>query len=289
MAWVESNPGTVVPPSAGAAGTDLCPSEWTEDFDRAAMTTEVLIGRVTPSNIPTLPFTFPSTVPPAAGGLSLNGPQSEATVMYLSRTDSAGGDAWPWLQYINHNGTVRFADADDTTKSIGYGVTGTPAVFPAHVEVPVIWIDGQTAVPSGPVTVTLSPATEPVRLFFDAFGRDTYGRETFTRIDLIRTDPVASPIYEELADRILEVRGSNSVPRVDTVTLDARRGTGIRNMDLMSLARPDKPSRYLLRLQVGGRVVYSRMMFVTATRHSITRDEWTLQMTTDVAEWADQL
>lgn len=287
MAWIESAAGVVVPPSGvpGGAGGDICPSDWTEDFDRAAMTTEVIIGRATPTNIPDLHYTFPGTVPPAAGTMSLNGAQSEATVMYLSRTETGGGDVTAWLQYINEDGRIRFADADDTGVAIGYGVTGPPSTGPTHVTVPIVWVDGQTPVPSGAVTVTITPAVEPPRLFFDAFGRNTYGRETFTRTDLIRTDPMSDIRYEVLADRILEIRGSNSVPRVDTVTIDARHG-GIANMELMSTARPDKPSRYQMRLQVGGRVVYNRMMFVTAIRHSIERDEWTLQMTLDVAEWA---
>jgi hypothetical protein len=118
--------------------------------------------------------------------------------------------------------------------------------------------------------------------------RRTHCRLNFTRTDLINT---TTSLFETLADRILEVRGSNSVPRVESVTVDARTGRHfpLHNMTAMSAVRPEKPSRYKLRLQVGGRLIFDRMMFATSVRHTIERDEWSTVITFDVAEWAAQL
>ena len=57
----------------------------------------------------------------------------------------------------------------------------------------------------------------------------------------------------------------------------------------MSTADPGKPSRYLMRLAVDDRLIFDRMCFATAVRHVIARDEWTMRITLDIAEWAAQL
>ena len=110
----------------------------------------------------------------------------------------------------------------------------------------------------------------------------------FQVTDLINT---SKDLFETLADRILEVRGSNSVPRLETVTIDARTGKTwpTQNMTLMSTAAPEKPSRYLMRLEVDDRTIFDRMAFCVAVRHFISPEEWTMRITLDIAEWAGTL
>ena len=113
------------------------------------------------------------------------------------------------------------ATADDNNKTRGYRVTGTPVEQTNHFDIPINWISGTTAIDPGFVELTLQLVAEPPRIYQDTFGVNHYGRLTFQRTDLIRVEPIADPIYKTLADRILEIRGSNSVPRLESVTMDA--------------------------------------------------------------------
>lgn len=304
MAFVV-DPGTIVPGTPGSPGVpgSYCPQGWTEDFDRAQMSTQVLINHVAPSDIPTFRYDFPGSFadPPPAGQITLNAPQTDATVMRVAKSDAGGADQSVWLRYVHQNCTVTITavgrgTADDNNKSRGYRIVGAPTESASHLSWPVFWTAGTEAIVPGPVDLTLSITPEVPQLWLDSFGVDHYGRMTFNRTDLIRVDPLTvngapNPIYRTLADRILEIRGSNSVPRLESVTLDARTDHTfpMHNMNLMSSAAPEKPSRYLCRLQVEGRVIFERMMFTTAIRHAIARDEWTLVITMDLADWAAQL
>ena len=287
MAWFESTPGTVVPPTtSGGTPGDICPQGWDEDFDRSAMSTQVMIGRQAPTNMPALTYNFPGATPPTAGQVTLNAAQSAATVMQVSTTTSDSTDATIWLRYLNAQDTVRFVDADDTGVALGYRVTATPTEHAGYFSIPIVWQDGQTPVPAGVAALTFQLLAEPPTLYIDSLGKQLYGIETFQRTDLINT---SKALFETLADRILEVRGVNSVPRVEAVTIDARTGHGVANMALMSSAAPEKPSRYRLRLAVDERPIFDRMCFVSAVRHFVHRDEWTLRISLDIAEWAAQL
>jgi hypothetical protein len=287
--WVPTAPGVIV----GAGGTpgvpgSVCPQGWTEDFDRAQMSTQVFMGRNPPEGVPVLRYDFPSSgsVPPAAGSISMNGTQTGATRLYAS-SSAAGVDAGVWLAYLHGTCTVTIASLGTDTKSRTYGVTGDVVEHAGYYEVPIFWTGGTDAIPNGAVDVTLSIATEPPLLYEDAYGVGHYGRMPFQRTDLVSTD---RDLFGTLADRILEIRGSNSVPRLESVTIDARTGHGFptHNMNLMSLASPEKPSRYLCRLKVEDRLIFDRMCFATNVRHFISRDEWTLRITLDIAEWAAQ-
>ncbi len=291
MTWIESSPGQIYPGGSASPARpgSYCPQAWTEDFDRAAMSTEVLIGRSAPTDIPVLRYVFPSdtgAVPPPAGEFSLDNNQQDATTMYVSRTDDLGVDASIWINYLHNGGSLNYQTLADTKEQRGYRVTGDPTEYPAYFAIPIFWTQGTTAVPHGPVDVTLNLGREVPQLWQDAYGVAHYGRMTFNRTDLINTDRL---LFETLADRILEIRGSNSVPRLETVTLDARTGESGLNMGLMSLAAPEKPSRYLMSLDVNGRRIFQRMCFATSVRHHIVDDEWTLQIGLDIAEYAAQL
>jgi hypothetical protein len=303
VTFYSRDPDNIVPggSSLPARPGDVCPSSWTEDFDRSQMSTEVLIGRTLPSNIPDIVYTYAAAIPPGGGGLALNGAnQLVATVLYLSRTNSTGGSVSAWLRYIGPDTKIRITGSGVTGQnpdtlddiigqvSLTYSVTAATTFHTSYVSIPVAWTDGETPMLHGKTTIQITLGQELPDLYYDAYGRAHYGRETFTRTDLISA---TRSLFLTLADRILEVRGSNSVPRVDSVTVDARQGRDfpMLNMELMSLARPELPSRTQLRLQVNGRIVYNRHMFVTSVRHSIERDEWTATLTFDVAEWAAQL
>jgi hypothetical protein len=291
MAWIETSPGQIYTGGSTSAGRpgSYCPASWTEDFDRGQMSTQVMIGRGLPSDIPVLRYVFPADtgpVPPPTGELNLNGSQTAATRLYVSRTDDLGTDAMIWLNYLHNGCSLTYQTLGTGKESRGYQVTGDVAEYPSYFEIPIFWTQGTTAVPHGPVDLTLRLTRETPQLWQDAYGVSHYGRMVFNRTDLINT---STDMFVTLADRILEIRGSNSVPRLETVTLDARTGAPGHNMNLMSSAAPEKPSRYMCCLIVDGRHIFQRMCFANAVRHHITLDEWTLQITLDIAEWAAQL
>lgn len=288
--FTPSDPDAVIPstPASPLRPGDACPQTWDESADRSQMTTQVMIARQSPSNIPPLTYNFPGANPPNPGEVVLNAAQSEATVIRVHKTMNTGADSTIWLRYLHTNDRVRFADADDTGVAVGYVLTGEPAEAATFFDLPVVWQDGQNPVPAGVTALTLSLLPQPPHLFYDAFGVPLYGVETLSRTDLINT---SEDLLPTLADRILEVRGSNSIPRVEAVTLDARTG-GFNQptvMHLMSTAAPERPSRYRMRLQVNERPIYDRVCFVNSVRHFVSRDEWTVRLALDVAEWAAQL
>lgn len=289
--WYATCPENIVaevPVAVGATSGCVCPSEFVEGFDRGRMlSTDVYIGRTAPSKIPPLLYSFPGDVPAGPGTMSLNtfggGFQDTATIMYVSRTQQGGADVTPWLRFINNHATVTFATANNRKTSRGYGVTATPIERSGWFEIPITWTDGTEPVPDGLVEFTFNPWEEvPIRRL-DDFGIAHYGLEPFQRVDLINS---TTDLFETFADRILQIRGSASVPRVESVTIDARRGEGLRNAQLMSQCQPGKPSRYKIRLNIDGRFIYDRMCFATKVQHHIAEDQWTTDITLDVAEWA---
>ena len=295
MPW-EGPPGSIVyPGGAGTAGT-ICPAGWDEDFDRSQMSTQVMIARQAPAEVPDFTYTLSPAggAPPATGAIVTYPNQEAATRLYVSKTAAGGVNAAIWLAYLNRHSSVTFVSAadEDADPPIhetrrGYELTADVIEHGAYYELPVFWTSGTEHVPTdGPVTFTLTIGQEVPQLWQDIYGVNHYGRMTFNRTDLINTD---RDLFEKLADRILEVRGSNSVPRLEAVTLDARTGDPMSTMRLMSSAAPEKPSRYRMHLEVGTREVYDRMCFATAVRHFIAPNEWTLRITLDIAEWAAQL
>jgi hypothetical protein len=298
MAW-EGPPGSIVYPEPGVAGS-ICPAGWDEDFDRSAMSTQVMIARQSPAEVPELIYYLATTPsdPPPDGFIVTDPNQEAATRLLITKQVAGGGDGGRWLNFLNHHSTVSYrSGADDSTDpptpetSRTYKLTGDAIEHTNHYELPVTWTGGTAHVPTGGlVTLSLSIGTEVPKLYFDPYGVDHYGRMTFNRTDLIN---MRRDLFAKIADRILEVRGSNSVPRLEAVTLDARTGKTAADqfacMSLMSSAAPEKPSRFRMFLHVGARTIYDRMSFVTGVRHVISADEWSLRITTDVATWAAQL
>lgn len=288
--WHESSPGQIHPGTPGSGGTpgSYCPSSWEENFDRSEMSTQVMINNQTPSDVPVLRFVFVAgTGAPGAGEMTLNGSQTGASLAYFSVRDDLGVDATVWLRYLHHGCTIRIDTLASTKESRGYAVTAeNPTVYTNYVAVSITWTEGTDDVPHGPVDVTLSIVARVPELWQDSYGVNHYGRITFQRTDLVN---VNRDLYGTLANRILQIRGSNSVPRLASVTLDARQGPPGHTMSLMSRADPTRPSRYRCCLQVGARTVYNQMCFASSVRHTITRSEWTLRIGLDVALWAGAL
>ena len=126
------------------------------------------------------------------------------------------------------------------------------------------------------VLVGRSPETAVVR--DDVEGQVLYGIEPFERTDLLTQSDAR---LNDLAERILETRGSTTAPRVRSVSLDAR--TSDDALDLLSTVDVYRPSRYRCRLAYPDRLVFDDEYFATGVHHSITRDAWTLELNLDLA------
>jgi hypothetical protein len=110
-----------------------------------------------------------------------------------------------------------------------------------------------------------------------------YGVETAPeRLDLQTADPWQ---LDTLATRLLETRGVSTMPRVQSLTLDAGRDEA--TMQAMLSADPQLPSRWRLLVERAGRPLLDRMLLVTAVDHSWDPHGWTCSITLDDAEpWA---
>jgi hypothetical protein len=108
------------------------------------------------------------------------------------------------------------------------------------------------------------------------------GPEPFERGDL---ETYATGDLQRLADRMVETRGLDTMPRVESVTFDAGNDPGDgRTVELMATARTETPTRLRCRLATGGRTVFDRDMFVTGAAHTINeRGRWGCRLTLDVA------
>jgi hypothetical protein len=109
------------------------------------------------------------------------------------------------------------------------------------------------------------------------------GPEPFERSDLLTADDADLAV---MAERYVTTRGLDTMPRVESVTLDAASDPGDgRVVELMATARPEVPTRIRCRLQArDGRTVFDREMFVTGVAHDIgPTGRWTCTLTLDVA------
>jgi hypothetical protein len=276
---------------AGGELPDICPVAWEMDFDRAQLTTQVEIGRETPS-IPPQTYTLSAgTGAPAFGEVTLSSAdQQGATRFRISTSPPSGGDIGTFLTYVKQGGTIRINDANDTgNKYRAYLVTGEASVTGGYYDFPVMWTDGETAVPNGGITVMLNISAERPTFVPDQAAINAFGIETFSRTDLLNSSTV---VFQTLAQRWIAIRGITSMPRVESVMLNAATGGNDqrRVMEIMATAAPEEPSRYRCRLKThSGRQVFDRIMFATEVRHFLSRDEWTTRIGLDAAEWAERL
>lgn len=108
------------------------------------------------------------------------------------------------------------------------------------------------------------------------------GPEPFDRTDLITFD---DGTLTTLANRALQTRGVDTMPRVTAVTLDAARDPGDGSyVELMATARPETPTRLRCRLRDNDRDVFDGELFVTSVDHTITpTGRWFCRFGLDVA------
>ena len=172
MPWTASNPGAVVPPSTPGTvtGGDICPQDWDEDFDRSQMSTQVMIGRQLPSNIPRLLFTLVDTGPPDHGELFVSG--GPDYVLLVSKQQAVFPEHInSFLEFIKVDDTIRITHAGSTGQTLGWRVTATPIEHALYFEFPVFWTEGTLPFPEGDaVFFTRQLLPEPPLLYIDAVG-----------------------------------------------------------------------------------------------------------------------
>ena len=113
----------------------------------------------------------------------------------------------------------------------------------------------------------------------DDEGMALYGMESLERLDLLT---LSDADIVSLAARTLATRSHTTMPRVRSVSLDARMGP--RQLDVMTLADPFTPTHYRCRLvEQDGRLVFDDRYMTTALAHTITADVWQLEMNLDLA------
>lgn len=117
----------------------------------------------------------------------------------------------------------------------------------------------------------------------DLATRAAVGPEPFRRDDLETADDSTLGL---IADRAIDTRSLATMPRVEAVWLDAANDPGDgRTVELMATARPEVPTRLRCRLvELGGRTVFDRDMFVTTVDHTIDdAGRWQCRLGLDVA------
>lgn len=275
-----------VPGTPGVIG-DVCPAGWEVSFDRMDIATRVELNRELPEVPDELVFNFSAStaLPPASGEIRITTTdQTLPTQMYVHVTPAFGTNPTPYLRNLRNFDEVTISDRTDTqNQTRTYRVTGDAFLHSSGTYwiIPITWIDGEVGV-GGQVTLGLRLLPlEPV-VVDDPAGQSLYGIETFELTDLISID---DSLFADLAERALVTRGYTSMPRLESVTLDAKAARGdMTALEMMATCRPELPSRYLCRLRLeDGRVVFDRNMFAVSTRHFISHNEWTLLMGLDDA------
>ena len=118
---------------------------------------------------------------------------------------------------------------------------------------------------------------EPIVLDDDN-AQEIYGVET---IDLTDLETTLDTEMTQIGNRLLVTRGHTTAPRVAGVTLNG--ATSPDMVNLLATADPRTPSRFHCRHISGDRLVFSRLMFCTAVRHTITPDLWEARLSLDDA------
>jgi hypothetical protein len=283
------HPATI-PATPGVLG-DVCPAGWEISYDRQDLATQVELNRQLPEPVPRLRWNLDGSagVGAALGYVRMNNSdQTLVTVLSFSDTDADATNAEPFLRNMGVGTEIRLSDVGDTTNNTRtYESTGGPVLFPSPVRnyrIPVAWTDGATGI-GGLVELQASFIAPAAYVLDDPAGQSLYNVETFSMTDLIAVDGNRFPA---LAARALATRGYTAMPRLEAVLLDAKAARGDTfTMETMATCLPELPSRYLCRLRhEDGRMVFDRNMFAVGTRHFISRDDWSLRITLDDADWA---
>lgn len=200
---------------------------------------------------------------------------AQAADLLSQAADSAGGAVYGDVEgsvAYRAMGWERWSRLDPPDATIGN--VGPDDVCPQAWERPFARADMSNRII---LANTRAPDADRVQLD-DSSSWTLYGIETFERTDL-QTAEVE--VLEDLAERYLETRGPHTIPRVRTVTLDARNGDDV--VDVLTYASPYAPSRYRCRL-LTDRLVFDEMYLLTGVQHQVDPDGWTTQLQLDLAE-----
>jgi hypothetical protein len=200
----------------------------------------------------------------------------------LQRTaQSAGG----WV-FGDTDGNIVFRGSgwlvDEASRSPDFILTNDPAIVGPNVLCPSRWTRPKRRTDITARVIVQTPPADP-ETHESSATIDDYGAETFSIRDLWTSSPVDR---ESIADRILATRSPDSIPRIESVTVhvhanytDAERAAVV---DFASRVSVTTPTRVRCRhLDESGGVVFDDECFVTAVRHHITRDEWTVEASLD--------
>lgn len=126
----------------------------------------------------------------------------------------------------------------------------------------------------------LPPGATPVdaRQYDDVDNQVRYGIEPLVRTDLW-TELDAQ--VDLIGERILYVRGADTMPRIEAINFSAATDDNV--VEMLATLDVHKPSRYLCRLELDHGVVFEEQHFATGVRHHWTFNEWTAQVTLDLA------
>jgi hypothetical protein len=191
-----------------------------------------------------------------------------------SAAQSAGGAV-----FGDHAGLLRFRNRDwlswptGTTADVTIGNTATADVCPNTWEIRFARSDFATRVEYGRVGEDPRPPID------DTVNQASYGVETYIAASL-ETEDTAD--LDDIGERIARARSFDRAPRIAAVTLDAARPGAAA---VMAAVNPFDPTLVAATLvEDDGRVVFTRMSYVTGVEHTITAGAWLCRIALDDAE-----
>lgn len=191
-------------------------------------------------------------------------------------SDSAGGAV-----FGDTNGSVAYRAADwqmwqtSTAPDATIGNVAADDVCPTRWQRPYSRAEMSNVIILGNVR---QPTADVVSRS-DSSSWGLYGIETFERTDLATQDVAQLAL---MADRYLATRGANTIPRVRTVSFDARTADNV--VDLLTSSSCYRPSRYRCRLALERGLIFDQQHYCTGANHDISPDGWTSELLLDIAD-----
>lgn len=191
---------------------------------------------------------------------------------------SAGG----WV-FGTANGDVAFRGASwlnsEASRAPDFVVTNDPAIAEPITVCPSGWSRPYRRRDITARVILATPPSDP-ETYESTSTIDDCGADTLSIRDLWTKSPTDRA---NIADRLLTVRGPDTVPRLESVTVHAHHaGDNRAAVDMATLISATRPSRLRCRfLDDNNAVVFDDQCFATAVQHHITSDEWTIDVALD--------